>query len=280
MSQEAAQAPPAPLARKRPAKVLVARHSLAVRITHWINVLSLVLLLFSGLQIFNAHPALYWGQASDFSNPWLSMRGGDGVGMTYVAGREFDTSGLFGFSGGRERGFPGWLTLPSDQNLALGRNWHLFFAWVFGVNGLIYILTGFLSRHFLRDLAPTGADARGFFRDALHHLTFHTQTGQAATRYIGAQKLLYLGMIFLVLPLIILTGMTMSPGLNAAFPFLLDLFGGRQSARSIHFICATLIVLFVVIHVLMVLLTGPINQLRGMITGKYAIVPDERESAP
>jgi thiosulfate reductase cytochrome b subunit len=74
--------------------------------------------------------------------------------------------------------------------------------------------------------------------------------------------------------------MTMSPGLNAAFPFLLDLFGGRQSARSIHFICASLIVLFVVVHVLMVLLTGPINQLRGMITGKYAIVPDERESAP
>jgi len=264
------------------------RHRLPVRLMHWINVVCLTILLMSGLNIFNAHPALYWGRESTFADPWISIGAQNTpegpIGVTRIAGREFVTTGVLGLSDvdgqPTARAFPSWATIPGPQWLAMGRNWHLFFAWVFGINGLIYILTGLLSRHFLRDLAPTGADARGFFRDALHHLTFHTPTGQAATRYIGAQKLLYLGMIFLVLPVIILTGMTMSPGLNAAFPFLLDLFGGRQSARSIHFICATLIVLFVIVHVLMVLLTGPINQLRGMITGKYAIVPDEQESAP
>jgi len=267
-------------AEGHPQKVLVRRHSAMVRITHWINVIALMIMLYSGLQIFNAHPALYWGQASTFAEPWLAMKAEAGRGITTLGAASFDTTGIFGYSGEEQRGFPAWLTLPANRDLATGRNWHLFFAWIFGINGLVYVLSGIISRHLQRDLAPTGSDMRGFFRDAFAHLTFRHPKGEAARRYIGAQKVLYLGMVFLVLPLIILTGLTMSPALNAAFPLLLDLFGGRQSARSLHFIGVALAVGFVVVHVLMVLLTGPFNQLRGMITGRYAIAPDASEPTP
>ena len=128
------------------------RHTLPVRIGHWINVLCLPILIMSGLQIFNAHPALYWGDRSDRDRPLLVMRAvttesGERKGITTVLGHPFDTTGLLGYSSEMRRGFPSWATLPGPQWLAMGRRWHLFFAWFFVINGLIFGLYAILSRH-------------------------------------------------------------------------------------------------------------------------------------
>jgi thiosulfate reductase cytochrome b subunit len=265
----------------KPLKVLVARHSLVVRVTHWINALSLFFLLLSGLQIFNAHPALYWGQQSDFGHGWLSMgaytSGGALHGVTKVGDALFDTTGLFGASRTdgvwENRGFPAWLTIPADRYLAIGRRWHFFFAWVFAINGAVYLASAVLSGHLRRDLAPTRSQLapRHVLHEVLDHLRLRFPKGEDARRYNVLQKGAYLAVGLVLLPVMVLTGMTMSPSLDAMFPWLLDLFGGRQSARSIHFISASLIVLFFVVHIVMVVLSGTWNNIRSMVTGRYAI---------
>jgi thiosulfate reductase cytochrome b subunit len=262
-------------------KVLVYRHAGVTRVTHWINVLALTLLLMSGLQIFNAHPALYWGAKSTFSSPWLAMdageKAGQPIGVTRLAGRRYETTGLFGYSGPpgmREpRGFPSWATVPSWRDLAAGRRWHFFFAWLFVINGAVYLATSLIGGHLRRDLLPTGPDLspRNLRHEIATHARLQFPKGEAARRYNVLQKLSYLAVILVLLPLMVGTGLTMSPGFNAAAPWLLDLFGGRQSARSIHFISATLIVLFVIVHVVMVVASGTWNNLRSMVTGRYAI---------
>jgi thiosulfate reductase cytochrome b subunit len=265
----------------KPARVLVPRHGPIVRITHWINAISLFFLLLSGLQIFNAHPALYWGQQSDFRHPWL-MTGAyesDGRlhGVTRIGDRLLDTTGFLGASkeNGVDvvRGFPAWLTIPAQRYLALGRRWHFFFAWVFAINGAIFMASAILSGHLRRDLMPTADQLRPrrVLAEVWHHLLLRFPKGEEARHYNVLQKGAYLGVVALLLPLMILTGMTMSPMLDAAFPWLLDLFGGRQSARSIHFITASLIVLFFLVHIVMVVLSGTWNNVRSMITGRYAI---------
>ena len=270
-----------------PMKVMVKRHGLLVRLNHWVNVIALVLLLGSGLQIFNAHAALYWGKASNFDHPWFSMyaeRSKDGAqmkGFTTLGSAKVETTGVFGASKldgkWQDQGFPGWMTVPGGEfDLTNGRHWHLFFAWVFAVNGLIYLVTGLIGRHLIRDVLPSGRDLKTIFKDP--HLRLKFSKGPESARYHQVQKLAYSGVVFLLLPTIALTGMTMSPGLNAAFPFLLDLFGGRQGARSIHFICANLIVAFVIVHLLAVILSGPLNQVRAMLTGKLAIIPSDEEA--
>lgn len=265
-------------------KEIIYRHSRAVRLTHWINALVLVVLLMSGLQIFNAHPALYLGHASDFDKPILAMddsRTEDGVkGVTTLFGREFDTTGIFGLGGDaangyQRRGFPWWATLPGHRNLSMGRRWHFFFAWLFLFNGLAYLLWSLGSGHLRRDLAPTGKELKHIGASISEHLRFKFPRGQAAKRYNILQKIAYLFVALVLLPLMLLTGLAMSPGMDAAFPLLIDMFGGRQSARTVHFISASLIVLFVVVHIIMVLISGVWNNLRSMITGRYVIEPSE-----
>lgn len=262
-------------------KQLVRRHSGVTRVTHWINVLALSLLLMSGLQIFNAHPALYWGAKSHFDRPWLAIsageRGGQPVGLTQVGGKSFDTTGVLGWSGkaggGAPRGFPSWATIPSWQDLATGRRWHFFFAWMFVINGFVYLATGLIGGHLRRDLWPTRAQLSP--RNVWHEIVTHAQLkfpkGEAARSYNILQKLSYLVVALVLLPLMVATGLTMSPGVDAGAHWLVDLFGGRQSARSIHFISANLIVLFVIVHLVMVVVSGLWNNLRSMITGRYAI---------
>ena len=265
----------------KPIRVLVRRHSLLVRITHWINAISLCLLLLSGLQIFNAHPDLYFGQQSHFGHPWLGMgaydHGGSLRGVTILGPFVYDTTGFLGASRDHgvlvSRGFPPWLTIPSVRYLALGRRWHFFFAWVFAINLALYLASAVIGGHLKRDLAPTLEQVKP--RHVLHEIWDHLQLrfpkGEEARRYNVLQKGAYLGVVLLLLPVMILSGMTMSPMLDAAFPGLLDLFGGRQSARSIHFITASLIVLFFFVHIVMVVLSGTWNNVRSMITGRYAI---------
>ncbi len=264
---------------------LIYRHALPVRIAHWINVVCLFILLMSGLQIFNAHPSLYIGSASDPSQRVLSMgavREADGtpVGVTTIGDLRFRTTGVLGLSKGidgepENRGFPSWITIPSYRDLATGRRWHFFFAWLFVVNGLAYFIYSILSGHFRRDFVPTQTQVRHIGHDILDHLRLRFPKGEEAKHYNVLQKLAYLFVVFVLLPVTILAGLTMSPGLDAAFPFLLDIFGGRQSARTVHFICASGIVLFVFIHVLMVIVSGVWNNLRSMVTGRYRIEPAE-----
>ena len=261
---------------------LIRRHSLTVRLSHWLNVLFMTVLLFSGLQIFNAHPALYWGQYGADSDPsFLSLeaveQGDITRGVTRVGGLSFDTTGILGVSNvdgePTARGFPAWITLPSYQDLATGRRWHFFFAWLFVVNGLIYLGYGLLTRHFRRDLLPTTDELAPahLAQEIVDHARLRFPKGEKARRYNALQKLTYLLVIFVALPLMIATGLTMSPGFDAFAPWLIDLFGGRQSARTLHFITASSLVAFVVVHLAMVLVSGVFNNMRSMITGRYAI---------
>jgi thiosulfate reductase cytochrome b subunit len=253
------------------------RHAGLVRVTHWINALCFALLLMSGLQIFNAHPALYIGAQSDFDHPAIAIqarRSEHGIkGETMLFGHAFDTTGVLGVSteGGQvtPRAFPSWITIPSFQDLATGRRWHFFFAWLLVLNGLAYLVFGLASRHFRRDLLPSGRELRHIGGEILDHLRLRFPRGEAAKRYNVLQQLAYLAVVFVLFPLVVLTGLTMSPGIDSAVPQLLSVFGGRQTARLIHFVAASGLVLFVVVHLVMVLISGVWNNIRSMITGWY-----------
>lgn len=258
----------------------VFRHPAIIRICHWVNVVCLAVLLMSGLQIFNAHPALYWGRISTFDKPWASIGADDDAqpprGVTTVAGHSFTTTGVLGISkdaSGQtdERGFPGWITLPTDQDLATGRRWHFFFAWLFVINGAIYLLYGFATGQFRARYIPTGFQIRHIWGSVKEHILLRFPEGEEAKRYNVIQKFTYLVVVLGLLPAQILAGLAMSPGLNSVTPWLLTMFGGRQSARTIHFIIATLLVLFVIVHVALVVLSGPWNNMRGMISGWFVI---------
>lgn len=248
---------PLALGGRRRHKVAVAsrqilnRHRLATRLWHWITAISVIVLLGSGLMILNAHGQLYWGEyGANFDTPWFKL-----VWL-------FDDARV-----------PGWLTIPSTYNLALARRWHLFFALVLGFALLAYMFVSLVNRHFQRDLRIRVRElsAAHLIADAKAHarLQFHDPANPRA--YNIFQKLSYAAVIFVLLPLIIFTGLAMSPGMNAAWPWLLDLFGGRQSARSVHFIVAMLLAGFIIVHLALVILAGPVNELRSMITGKWRV---------
>jgi thiosulfate reductase cytochrome b subunit len=258
------------------------RHSAPVRVMHWINALSLAVLFMSGLQIFNAHSALNWGKSSyNGAPPALEMttkRDASGalIGVTRIDGHEFETTGIFGLGTGANgqpeaRGFPWWMTIPGMRWLSMGRSWHFFFAWLLVINGLSYVAYAFFSRHFSRDLAPTKTDWRSIGKSIKDHIRFKHPAGEEAKRYNVLQKLTYLLVIFGLLPFVMLMGLAMSPRLDSLFAGWVDLFGGRQSARTWHFIAAWLLVLFVAIHVFEVIITGFWNHLRSMITGNYTV---------
>jgi thiosulfate reductase cytochrome b subunit len=252
---------------------LIYRQRIWTRLTHWVWAVALFFLLLSGLQIFNAHPTLHIGKEAgfDYDNAILSMgaeQDGDALkGVTKLGGWEFDTTGVLGVSNGEVRGFPAWATIPSYRSLAVGRNVHLFFAWLLVGTLLIWAVASVINGHF-RELIPTGRDLRDLPKDVANHarLRFHH-----SPRYNVLQKLAYASVLFVALPLMIATGLTMSPNFNATAPWLLDLFGGRQTARTIHFIVMVGLVGFFIVHMLMILAAGPINELRSIITGWYRV---------
>lgn len=233
---------------------LIKRHSLLARVWHWLNAVTVIVLLMSGLMILNAHPRLYWGEfGANADHAWLELAKGEALA------------------------FPGWMTIPSHYSLAEARLWHLAFAWVLGIGLVVYLLRGLIGgelrtklRLGLAELSP-----RHLWHEVRAHAALRLPTGEAARSYNSLQKLAYGGVLFILLPLVILTGLTMSPGMNAAWPWLTELLGGRQSARSIHFLCAVGLALFLAVHLIMVVLAGPLNELRSMITGWYRL-PAER----
>ncbi len=258
---------------------LVYRQSRWTRMTHWVWAISLFFLLLSGLQIFNAHPKLYFGHQSGFEydNAILDIgakqSGNDVVGYTRIFGMEFDTTGYLGVSGATSltpayQAFPSALTIPSNRSLATGRIVHFFFAWLLVATLLVWAIASAANGHLRRDLAITGKDIKRLPQDVKDHarLKFHH-----TRNYNVLQKFAYAGVLFVLLPLMILTGLSMSPNFNASAPWLLDVFGGRQSARTIHFIVMLLLVGFFVVHMLMILAAGPLNELRSIITGWYRV---------
>ena len=258
------------------------RHKLPVRVMHWINVIALTILFMSGLNIFSAHPALYWGKSSYTGRPPILQIGSTtdandtAVGITRIFGHEFVTTGVLGVSKGSggqivDSTFPSWLTIPDGRWLSMARQWHFFFAWIFVINGLCYVVYSILSLHLFRDLAPTEGELRSIGQSIRDHLRFRHPSGEASKRYNVLQKLTYLIVIFVLLPLAILMGLGMSPGFDTLWPGWIDFFGGRQSARTIHFVVAWLLVAFVLIHVFEVIITGVWNNLRSMITGRYRV---------
>ena len=278
-----AETPVAPSAPAPLATVRVYRHRLPTRIWHWVNAVTLLILLMSGLMIFNAHPRLYWGEyGANFDRAWLVIGSTADSGYLRIGSLRVETTGVLGRwtnAEGVEKtwAFPGWATIPTSYNLADGRRWHLFFAWVLAISLTLFMLWAAIGGHLTKDLHVRRSEwsPRHIWHDIKQHARLRFPKGEAAARYGILQKLSYIGVIFVLLPLMIATGLTMSPGVNAGAPWLLDLFGGRQSARSIHFIAAWALVAFFFVHIAMVLLAGPVNEIRSMVTGWFRLPPEK-----
>ena len=208
--------------------------------------------------ILNAHPRLYWGHYGANADPaWLEFPEKGGVA------------------------FPGWVTIPGHYSLADARLWHLSFAWVLVLALALYLGWSLAGGHLRRDLWPRRGELapRHLWHDVTEHARLRFPTGAAALRYNILQKLAYGAVLLVLLPLIVLTGMAMSPGLDAAFPWLVELFAGRQSARSLHFLAAVGLLAFFAVHLVMVVLAGPVNELRAMITGWYRLPRGPEDAA-
>lgn len=218
------------------------RHAPSTRLWHWINLVCLVVLFMSGLNISNAHRYLYWGDWG-FSpeQAWLALPR-----------------------------FPGWMTIPDYYSLAKARDWHILMAWPFAL-GLAFMWIAMLAnRHFWRDLRTRMAEWRwaSIRQDVAAHLRGDFR--HEASKYNFLQRLAYGLVLGVFLPMMVFTGMAMSPGIEPAMPWLVDILGGRQSARSLHFIFAWATMAFLAVHLVMVLLSGPVRQIRDMITGGKA----------
>ena len=255
----------------------VRRHRLSTRIWHWVNAATFFVMLMSGLMVFNAHPRLYWGQYGANADPaWLEIGSDGGRGYLRVGSAVVDTSGVLGTQavdgGVQRRAFPGWATIPGSYDLALGRRWHLTFAWLFAGGLAAYGCRSLANGHLWRDLLPARRELglRHLAGEVVGHLALRFRRGEGAG-YNTLQKLAYLAVLAGLMPLMVLTGLTMSPAMDAAWPWLLDLFGGRQSARAIHFVVAALLVLFLLVHLAMVVLAGPLNEIRSMVTGWWRL---------
>jgi thiosulfate reductase cytochrome b subunit len=236
--------------------------------------------------IFNAHPRLYWGEyGANSDKAWLVIgANAKGQGVLQVGPARFETTGVLGvWTDGagkvQHSAFPGWATIPSNYSLTDARIWHLAFAWVLAFGLLLYLLWSLVNGHIRRDLHITRKEwsPAHLWHDIREHARLRFPTGAAALRYNILQKLAYAGVLFGLLPLVIVTGLGMSPGMDAGWPWLTELWGGRQSARSLHFLAAFGLVAFIVVHLAMVVLAGPFNEVRSMITGWYRL-PREKSA--
>ncbi len=215
------------------------RHALSTRLWHWINAAALIVLFMSGLNISNAHRYLYWGDYGyDPADAWTSVMR-----------------------------FPGWVTIPGHYDLAAARDWHNLAAWVFGIGLLVMWIAMLVNRHFARDImtSPRDWSPRALMHSVKNHVNRDFSTG--GSKYNPLQRITYGIVLGIFLPMMILTGLAISPGFEPAAPWLIDLLGGRQSARSLHFLFAWALFAFFVVHIAMVLLSGPAQHVWDMIDG-------------
>jgi thiosulfate reductase cytochrome b subunit len=224
------------------------RHTAIVRVTHWITTLCFFALLVSGIEIVISHPRFYWGEAGNVLTPALFQ-------LPIPASRDSVQTG-YGF------------VLP-DQN-GWSRYLHFQAAWIAVLTGLLYAVSGLLTSHFRKNLLPAGADLswRALSSVIANHLRFKSPDEAEAASYNVLQRITYLLVIFVLFPLVIWTGLAMSPAIASAFPAAVTIFGGQQSARTVHFFVSVFLLLFLVVHVGMVCLAGFRNRMRAMITGR------------
>jgi thiosulfate reductase cytochrome b subunit len=233
-----------------PAATVTRRHSALVRVTHWITTLCFLALLVSGVEIVISHPRFYWGETGNVLTPPLFK-------LPIPASRNLVPTG-YGY------------VLP-DQN-GWSRYLHFQSAWVVVLTGLLYVIFGLLAGHFRRNLLPDGADLswRSFSTSIASHLRLQRPSAAEAWSYNVLQRLSYLFVIFVLFPFVIWTGLAMSPAFVSVFPATVNLLGGQQSARTLHFFVSLALVLFLLVHVGMVWLAGFRNRMRAMITGRAA----------
>jgi thiosulfate reductase cytochrome b subunit len=231
-----------------PATTVISRHSALVRVTHWITTLCFLALLVSGVEIVISHPRFYWGETGNvlttplFKLPIPSSRALVPTGYGYV--------------------------LP-DQN-GWSRYLHFQAAWFAVLTGLLYAISGLFTGHFRENLLPRKADLswRRFSIAVANHLRFKRPSEAEAWSYNVLQRLTYLFVIFVLFPLVVWTGLAMSPAFVSAVPATVTLLGGQQSARTIHFFVSLALLLFLLVHVAMVCLAGFRSRMRAMITGR------------
>jgi thiosulfate reductase cytochrome b subunit len=263
------------------------RHPLPVRLWHWANATAVVVLLLTGLLIFDIHPHLYWGEAGQegegafvsFSGNHLDQKVPDT--QLQVGSAHWNTKGTLGTI--IEDGFGGRYLLvappPGDWQFGATRGWHFAFAWVLGLSLPLYAVYLLVSRRLTRALLPTRGELeiRNVMHEVWEHLRLRRARGAAARHYNSLQKIAYLWVIFVLIPGMVLSGLAMSNTLSAAWPGLSALFGGHQSARSAHFILALLLVMFILVHLFQVAVSGFVNLTRSMLTGRFVI---DREGTP
>lgn len=226
------------------------RHSALVRITHWITTLCFLALLVSGAEIVTSHPRFYWGETgNNLTEPLFKL--------PIPASRNLVPTG-YGY------------VLP-DQN-GWSRYLHFQSAWIVVFTGLLYIVSGLVTGHFHRNLLPARCDLswRAFSTDVVRHLRFQRPSEAEVWSYNLLQRLTYLFVIFILFPFVIWTGLAMSPAFVSAFPAAVNVLGGQQSARTLHFFVSLALVLFLLVHVGMILLAGLWSRMRTMITGRAA----------
>jgi thiosulfate reductase cytochrome b subunit len=231
-----------------PATTVTSRHSAVVRVAHWITTLCFLALLVSGFEIVISHPRFYWGETGNDLTPPLFK-------LPIPSSRALVPTG-YGY------------VLP-DQN-GWSRYLHFQAAWVVVLTGLLYVISGFFTGHFRKNLLPgkTGLSWRAFSTAIASHLRFERPSAAEAWSYNLLQRLSYLFVIFVLFPLVIWTGLAMSPAFVSAVPATVNLLGGQQSARTIHFFVSLALLLFVLVHVAMVFLAGFRSRMRAMITGR------------
>jgi thiosulfate reductase cytochrome b subunit len=240
-----------------------AGHAAWVRLSHWILAASVLMLAFSGFEILMVHPRLYWGKAGNDLMPALIElpisrnyhHGGWTPPVTFISGAHPIISAARTYDIFNQNGW--------------GRSLHFLAAWFLVVTGLIYLLTGLVSGHLLRDLVPRLREFRSryLWQDVVAHLHLPFTKSRGGPPYGVLQKLSYAAVLLIALPLMTFTGLAMSPAITASYPWLLDLFGGSQSARTIHFFVFAILVLFLIVHIAMVALTGFRRQMRAMTFG-------------
>jgi len=225
------------------------RHSALVRVTHWVTALAFLALLVSGVEILISHPRFYWGETGN-------------VNMTPLFSFHIPSS--------RATVPTGYGYVLPDQN-GWSRYLHFQAAWAVVLTGLIYVGFGFFNGHFRRNLSPSLSDLSPgrLLKAVINHLRTRPSE-EDAWSYNLIQRLTYLLVIFVFFPLIILTGLAMSPAFNSAVPWVVDFFGGKQSARTLHFFLTVFLVVFLLVHVLMVFLAGFRTRMGAMITGRLA----------
>ena len=235
-------------------KSWVHRHTANARICHWIMAISFFYLLYSGIMIFLHFPELYWGK--------VGFQG-------YPAIFKLEEWGI------------SWERAEELGDRRWGRNYHYTFAWVFVINGLIYLFWNGWQKKFYMKMLPTRQELSipHLKSEAKRHMKFRAPKGSAAAKYNVLQKLTYIIVLFILFPFMIISGFAQMPAFTAISPELIDFFGGRQTARTLHVVCSLLLVLFVVVHLVQMVVAGALNQLRGMIIGKYKITQESNEVA-